>query len=338
MRFFALGLVALLLCPMLANADLGDQWILGIHHLQQGTGPFTTNIGAGYNGPVSSGDAQYFGNSYQHSGAAGDISRIYWELSGNSIDTGHAAPTTAQLFKIDFWGVTQATGHNDYQVIESMFHGDHEANDGYPAGYPNPPSQPSPSYDADIPWVGAFGTNHQYVRASRQPLGASQQSITVGAWNGTGDGPQAPASSNFNAAGNGIYMWLEAGSRVYVKWDFGFTTNRTWSALRLTQVTPVIPNVTGDYSKNGVVDAADYAVWRKTEGQFATGLAADGNNDGFVDDYDYDLWRQRFGATSGSGAASQVGEVPEPATIWLVALLGAALGNCRKRRAVQTSI
>ena len=47
-----------------------------------------------------------------------------------------------------------------------------------------------------------------------------------------------------------------------------------------------------DYNENGVVDAADYGLWRNTRGQTGAGLAADGNNDGTVNQLDYDLWRQ----------------------------------------------
>ena len=59
----------------------------------------------------------------------------------------------------------------------------------------------------------------------------------------------------------------------------------------------------GDYNSDGVVDAADYAVWRDsllavaTVGKFlnATG---DTNADGEVDARDYALWRENFGATT----------------------------------------
>ena len=50
-----------------------------------------------------------------------------------------------------------------------------------------------------------------------------------------------------------------------------------------------------DYNDNGVVDAADYVLWRNANGPTAAGLAADGNNDGIVNQADYDLWRSHFG-------------------------------------------
>ena len=45
----------------------------------------------------------------------------------------------------------------------------------------------------------------------------------------------------------------------------------------------------GDYNLNGVVDAADYVVWRQTLGQRGVGLAADGNNNNGVDSGDFDI-------------------------------------------------
>jgi hypothetical protein len=34
-------------------------------------------------------------------------------------------------------------------------------------------------------------------------------------------------------------MWLTSGSWLYAKWDFPFPVDRSWSALRLTQVTGI---------------------------------------------------------------------------------------------------
>ena len=70
----------------------------------------------------------------------------------------------------------------------------------------------------------------------------------------------------------------------------------------------------GDYSGNGVVDAADYTVWRDSLGQAGSDLPADGTGDGFVYRVDYDYWKTRFGdSAGGSGGAA----VPEPGT-WVI--------------------
>jgi fibronectin-binding autotransporter adhesin len=85
--------------------------------------------------------------------------------------------------------------------------------------------------------------------------------------------------------------------------------------------------VAGDYNHNGVVDMADYVLWRNSKGQTGAGLAADGNHDNVVDDNDYSFWRARFGNTSGSGSALGSGAaVPEPGVLsLLVCLAGAVL-------------
>jgi hypothetical protein len=82
---------------------------------------------------------------------------------------------------------------------------------------------------------------------------------------------------------------------------------------------PPAPQLAGDYNSNGVVDAADYVVWRGTFSDSGTGLAADGNGDGQIDHGDYDIWRAHFGRSNGSASVTAVkGTVPEPATRLLI--------------------
>jgi T5SS/PEP-CTERM-associated repeat protein len=77
----------------------------------------------------------------------------------------------------------------------------------------------------------------------------------------------------------------------------------------------VVSAPAGDYNANGVVDAADYVVWRKALGQSGSNLAADGNRDGVVDTFDYTIWRSRIGHVAGNGAGRLLAaSVPEPAT------------------------
>jgi T5SS/PEP-CTERM-associated repeat protein len=80
----------------------------------------------------------------------------------------------------------------------------------------------------------------------------------------------------------------------------------------------VVPGIAGDYNQNGVVDAADYVVWRKGFGTTYT-------------QNDYNVWRAHFGQTAGSGSgATASAAVPEPTT--LVLLMFAAAGSCLRRR------
>lgn len=285
--------VAVIAGPALpALGAIGDQWILGIHHIDNSSS-FTTYTGAGYSGPQSSGNPAYVGNAYGRGGPDG-VARVYWELSGNSIGANRPVPSTTEQYSIEFFG-TSAPANNDWQPIESQFHAvNGEGNHGIPLWQ----GTPSPLYDEHIPWNGAFQSNHQYIGADAR---------IAGQWMPTGPGPHTPASAAAGAGPNGLYMWLTAGSWLYAKWDFGFSITRSWSAIRLTQVTgeepPAPPE--GDYNSDGKVDAADYVVWQKQ-----IYPDADGNFDTLIDEYDYYLWEENFGEPSGGAA----GPVPEPAS------------------------
>ena len=90
--------------------------------------------------------------------------------------------------------------------------------------------------------------------------------------------------------------------------------------------------VAGDYNGNGVVDAADYTVWRDTLGS-TTDLRANGDNTGAsagkIDQADFTFWKGHFG---GMGSASLGGgAVPEPSSIAL-AFVGILLGGRMLRR------
>ena len=88
------------------------------------------------------------------------------------------------------------------------------------------------------------------------------------------------------------------------------------------------PELAGDYNGDGMVDSADYVVWRDTLGDTGAGLAADGNGDEVIDVADFDIWSDNFGA-SGPPAASALAAIPEPATVVLLAFCVA--GTVRAR-------
>jgi serralysin len=81
-----------------------------------------------------------------------------------------------------------------------------------------------------------------------------------------------------------------------------------------------ISTLPGDYNKNGIVDAADYVVWRNSQGQsVAAGSGADGNSDGQITAADFTVWRLHYGQTAGSGAGAIAGvAVPEPASALII--------------------
>jgi hypothetical protein len=75
--------------------------------------------------------------------------------------------------------------------------------------------------------------------------------------------------------------------------------------------------LSGDFNGDGTVDAADYVVWRKTDGSQAG----------------YNAWRTNFGATAGTGSSNGAGAgaVPEPGT-WMLIGSGLAMVAAIRRR------
>ncbi|MEN1679298.1 MAG: SpoIID/LytB domain-containing protein [Planctomycetota bacterium] len=78
-----------------------------------------------------------------------------------------------------------------------------------------------------------------------------------------------------------------------------------------------LPRFAGDFNNDGVVDAADYTVWRDSVGQQGVGLSADADDDGEVSVADYLVWKNNFGASPSPAAAA----VPEPSTLAAVVCL-----------------
>jgi arabinogalactan endo-1,4-beta-galactosidase len=79
-------------------------------------------------------------------------------------------------------------------------------------------------------------------------------------------------------------------------------------------IDPILP---GDYNGDGIVDAADFTVWRDRLGTSFTlpNENPDAATRGVVDQEDYDYWKSSFGGNS--GAESIAAAVPEPTSIVL---------------------
>jgi hypothetical protein len=94
----------------------------------------------------------------------------------------------------------------------------------------------------------------------------------------------------------------------------------------------------GDYNKNGIVDAADYTVWRDHLGtSFDLNFNGDetGASAGVVDQADFDLWKAHFGEALGSGSAARSpnsAALPEPPSVLLTTIGLATLAFIRWRR------
>ena len=84
----------------------------------------------------------------------------------------------------------------------------------------------------------------------------------------------------------------------------------------------------GDYNLNGIIDAADYTVWRDALGANVVAYSsADGNGNGIIDEADYDVWKMHFGQTvAGAGGGAESAE-------FVTASLGQGTGRANSVRA-----
>ncbi len=151
------------------------------------------------------------------------------------------------------------------------------------------------------------------------------------------------ATSLFSA---NLPLYLPGGPTNQVDWQTISLTGVNLSNYLLTLpaatisvlvLTPV--QVEGDYDHNGVVDASDYILWRKTLGQTGINLPADGNHDNVVNDADYLYWRARFGKNTNADSGVSTTEIPEPASVAL-GLISLAMGIFAfpRRRATRTTL
>jgi hypothetical protein len=92
--------------------------------------------------------------------------------------------------------------------------------------------------------------------------------------------------------------------------------------------------VPGDFNNDGIVDAADYTVWRNHFGDLTEeNILYAGSGENGVDLADYSLWKQYYGSTlellggGGLGNAS----VPEPTAAMLFAIAGIAACGASRR-------
>lgn len=133
-----------------------------------------------------------------------------------------------------------------------------------------------------------------------------------------GGNPLAPASGDvfqILTATQGITGQFANISLPTLPWDLDWGVNYLSNAVTLSVL------ITGDFNHDHFVNSADYVVWRKNNGSVAA----------------YNAWRANFGAALGSGSSLSAGSssganVPEPASIVLIAMVAALVGVSRRRR------
>lgn len=117
---------------------------------------------------------------------------------------------------------------------------------------------------------------------------------------------------------SGTFANLSASNRVQIE-GTSASLLVTISTSHVT-LSSFLTNVPGDYNNDGIVDASDYVVWRKSLAN-NTPLDNETASLGVVDQADVDAWRANYGATMGQNNLSLF-VVPEPST-HLFALVGA---------------
>jgi hypothetical protein len=134
-----------------------------------------------------------------------------------------------------------------------------------------------------------------------------------------------PTSHPFFDQQNGRFIYFEG---TYADTFSGnsnptplYDYNQMMYRLDLSEIPDLFARLSGDYNRDGIVDGADYLVWRRTM-QDGGSLAADGSRNGVVDQADYDVWRAHFGATAASASAAVFGQlIPEPSGVILLILM-----------------
>ena len=112
--------------------------------------------------------------------------------------------------------------------------------------------------------------------------------------------------------------------------EANYTVSNVWVGNAATML-PATLTSQGDFNRDGIVDSADYVVWRTSIGQSGTGLLADGNGDNQINETDISVWRRNFGQSVAAGSLAAAAGVPEPGSIGLL-LVGAVLGVCVRGR------
>jgi endonuclease I len=201
-------------------------------------------------------------------------------------------------------------------------------------------------------FASTSNTRTQTINFGTVPLGATTQQSVYSLFNLTsaGGGPAFPANldldsltgsgdtdvlltgatlfSNLAAGGTSAFQALLNPTRLgslFASYTLNLSGENLPGAqnqtLTLQLMASVIPaGLAGDYNENGVVDAADYTLWRDNLG--GSVMLPNDSTPGSVTQADYDVWVNNFGASAATVSAASV---PEPAAWTVLIVLALAL-------------
>lgn len=163
-------------------------------------------------------------------------------------------------------------------------------------------------------WLGTeviaeAGTGANMIVGSHVAFGKTGQNIYTGATQ------EAVMDPNLT---NGTRKYLTTLDLAFLR-DLGYTT-----------IAPEF-GIPGDFNDDGLVDIADYALWRNNLGAGDESALNYNGTGGGITSADYTLWKNNFGVSQGAlGSLTSPTLVPEPSAIALAVVLFLGL-TCRRQ-------
>jgi serralysin len=158
----------------------------------------------------------------------------------------------------------------------------------------------------------------------------SQSDLTLELYASGGGTPELLASANLNPTGQGesILDFALNDAGTYYARISGSTSAVQFYQLVLRADEFVLQ---GDFNLDGLVDAADYTLWRDNVGM-ADDSAINGRGDDVagIDGDDFLVWKSHYGESFGMGGAS-LSVVPEPASFIGIALACSLIGGAQRQ-------
>lgn len=284
------------------NAWTNDSTLPGWSLFTKNLSPFP-RISAG-TGSSTTGDFYSFGLSDDTDRALGGIA------SGNAIFGSPATGTLAGYFAAQLTNGTTSP-FNSFTV---SFDGEQWRNGGG-TGLPQ-----------SMVFEYGFGSSFESVSGWTAPGGTFD--FTSPTFSATASALDGNAAENRAAGLGGTISSLawQPGESLWVRWiENNDASNDHGLAIDNFSITTTQEgggggdNPAGDFNDDGVVNLADYTMWRDNLGG-EPGVLLNDTFGGFIGDGQYQLWKDNFGAGTPMLAAGGTQSVPEPAALTVVVM------------------